>query len=103
MKNVTQKILLTAVVAGFMTGASVNKARAEGDQGASDSSGTYECKGGNSCKGQGACGGPGHSCAGKNACMGKGYIQTKDKAECDGRMAQVKREMKMKKGMKKRG
>ncbi len=94
MKNRTQKVLLTALIAGMMTGSTINKAHAEDEK--------YECKGGNSCKGQGACGGPGHSCAGKNACMGKGYINTKDKAECDERLAQVKKEMQMKKGMKKK-
>ncbi len=89
MKTSKQKLLLSTMVAGFIAGASIQPTFAD--------AGTYECKGGNMCKGQGACGGPGYSCAGNNKCMGKGFIMTKDKAECDAKIVDVKKATKDKK------
>ncbi len=94
MNTTSQKLLLSAIVAGFLVGAPSNKVFA--DEGASDEQGKFECQGGNSCKGKGACGGVGHSCAGKNACKGKGYVYTKDKAECDKLLTDLQKKPKKK-------
>lgn len=87
MAGMSQKALLTAVVAGIMAmGGSAGLAQAD-EHG---EGGKYECQGANACKGKGACGGAGHSCAGKNECKGKGWAETKDKADCDAMMAKMK-------------
>ena len=87
MTKQSQKLILTAIVAGLVGGGGLTKAFAQ-EEGAAEAK--YECQGGNACKGKGACGGPGHSCAGKNSCKGKGYVYTKDKAECDAILAKMK-------------
>ena len=87
MESGSKKLLLSAVIAGIATGASMQiLPQAQ----AADNSAQYHCEGGNLCKSQSACAGKANSCSGMNSCQGKGWVYTKDKAACDEQLAKVK-------------
>jgi hypothetical protein len=80
-KNMTRTqrtLLVTAAVAGLLTGGMAAKCYADdsttpGTNAPSGDTGKHDCKGKNSCKGQGGCGGQ----KGTNSCKGQGGCNTK--------------------------
>ncbi len=86
MTKSMKSLMMTAALAGFMTGgnafaqtASTNHAVSSADNGsyaADFSKDKHACKGQNSCKGKGGCKTGDNGCKGKNSCKGKGGCAT---------------------------
>ena len=79
MSRTQRTLLVTAAVAGLLTGGMAAKCYADdstspGTNAPSNDTGKHDCKGKNSCKGQGGCkgGSDNNSCKGQNSCKGKG-------------------------------
>jgi hypothetical protein len=78
MSRTQRTLLVTAAVAGLLTGGMVAKSYADdstpaGTNAPSGDTGKHDCQGKNSCKGQGGCGAD----KGKNSCKGQGGCNTK--------------------------
>jgi hypothetical protein len=85
MKNTSRKVLVTAAVAGLLSGFALQQSRADGTntppstntvpgKAATGSKMPKEqsCAGQNDCKGLGGCSSGDHGCKFKNSCKGKG-------------------------------
>jgi hypothetical protein len=76
MTRTQRTLLVTAAIAGLMTGGIVKtlaQTNSPGTNAPSGDTGKHDCAGKNSCKGQGGCG----SSKGKNSCKGQGGCNTK--------------------------
>jgi hypothetical protein len=79
MNRTAQKLIVSAAMAGLVSGAVITITGCNSDNGsasASSSSSKHDCKGMNSCKGQGNCSAGDMGCKGKNSCKGKGGCKT---------------------------
>ena len=78
MSITKRNLIVTAAIAGLLTGVAV---KSYGDDSATNSAGSsasssdsskHDCKGKNDCKGKGGCKTDANSCKGQNSCKGKG-------------------------------
>lgn len=83
MKNTTKTAILSAAMAGLLSGSAAMAANTTSNSGAAGTSiqtladkGTHSCKGQNTCKGQGGCKSGDNGCKGKNSCKGHGGCAT---------------------------
>ncbi|MEO6183523.1 MAG: hypothetical protein ABIP71_10600 [Verrucomicrobiota bacterium] len=75
MTKTARTVIITAAMAGMLTGTVALTTGCHTDRGHGSHDGTmnrHDCKGANACKGLGGCKTATHACKGQNSCKGQG-------------------------------